>query len=154
MDREKYAEKLLDRLHDAISQNYETSNKIRNWCVTIWMATLMIVSTDKLSVTVQQGYILTFLPIVMFWLLDGFHNVFILIHSKRAKIIENIIAEGNYEDINKGDYFFFVGYDKIPMMRKISVFLYSLFCRESVTSFYIMLGIGTIAFIYFGANNA
>ena len=107
MDREKYAEKLLDRLHDAISQNYETSNKIRNWCVTIWMATLMIVSTDKLSVTVQQGYILTFLPIVMFWLLDGFHNVFILIHSKRAKIIENIIAEGNYEDINKGDYFFF-----------------------------------------------
>ena len=153
-EKSEAAIKLLDQLYDVIKCDNDRSNKIRSWCITIWMATLAIVSTGKLTVTLEQKYILSLLPIIMFWLLDGFQNSFILMHSNRAKELENIISNGTYDNLPNDEYFFISGHRKLSFRSKIKALITSLFLRETVTVFYFLLCVSSFVFVYVGANYA
>ena len=76
MDKSKIANEQLKFLYEEIRNDLDNSKKIRNWCVTVWMASLAAISYEKIELVDSQLMIFPFVPILLFWLLDAFQNTF------------------------------------------------------------------------------
>ena len=71
MNPEQYAKDQLSYTYDRIAADQETRSKIKNWCVTVWVGSLAVVGSGRLTHLAGIQTVLPFLPIMFFWMLDG-----------------------------------------------------------------------------------
>ncbi len=146
MITKEMAEKRLEQLYGAIGRERARTSDRRNWCITVLLACLAASASGKIEVTSLQAIALPIMPIVLFWLLDGFYCSFILRHQSRAADIERAITNETYNSIDPTECFWISGYDKIGFKEKVGYLLAALFVHESVSVFYLVLLVGTIVF--------
>ncbi len=139
MNKSDMAYRMLDILHSSAERNHEASFRIRGWCITVWMASLAFIMSSDFSLSETQKTVFPFLPIALFWLLDGFQNTFKLVHGRTAGRVEEAIATENLEQLDMKNLLYYSSYPQIPYSEKVRAFFAALFTLETVVFFYIVL---------------
>ena len=148
MDKKTSAEHLLSKLYESIDRDKETSAKIRNWCITVWLGSLAFVLSPKFSLSPLQSKIFPFFPIMVFWVLDAFQNSFIYIHGATARKIESALANDEINELEPNELYFLISYDRIQFSMKLKSFVRALVAKETVAFFYIILLLSTAVALY------
>jgi hypothetical protein len=149
MKPEEFANDQLKFTYSRIQFDREASSKLRNWCVTVWLASLALVNSDKLHLTMLQHIALPVLPLLFFWALDALQNTFIFIHSMHARTIERFLL--GREEINAArleDLTLENAIHQVPYWRKIKILFRVAFFAETVFIFYIALIAVTLIFYF------
>src|SRR3989442_11483403 len=132
-------ERVLQQLqvgYDDIRHNYSKISTIQNWCLTVWLATLALVSGPQLKFSFVQRAILPLLPILVFWVLTGLQYMFIIIQIQRAEALERALSEGISHLLAPEEVFFYLSYHRMGFSQKFRLLIHALFLKEMVTSFY------------------
>ena len=148
MDKNERANHLLEKMYEEIRINDENSKKIRNWCITVWMASLAAIAYGKMDISPSQQNLFPFIPVLLFWLLDSFQNTFASLNVLRVLELEKDIADGGIEKYKNIELFYFNGYMNISLTKKMKVFVYAMVAKETVTFFYLLLFLVTLLFVY------
>ena len=152
-DMEDQAYRFLDSVYSEIRNHLDDSMKSRNWCVTVWMAALAAVAYGKIELNEYQKIILPLAPIFVFWIVEAFHHTFAVLHIRLAERVETALAENKLNTLKKNELFLIIAFRQYSAGRKIDALIKSLFVRESVIFFYLLLTIITFVFI-FGAGES
>ena len=148
---EQQAQRYLDSVYAEIRNHLDDSIKSRNWCVTVWMAALAAVAYGKIELNQYQKIILPLAPIFLFWVVEAFHHTFAVLHIRLAEKVERALAEDNLESVQNSELYLIIAFRQYSAGRKLNALIKSLFVRESVIFFYLLLTLITCVFI-FGAG--
>jgi hypothetical protein len=91
MTLDDFAKEQLGYTYSRIEFDQDASSKIRNWCITVWMGALAILSSDRLHLTGVQKTMLSVMPILFFWFLDALQHTLILFHGIHARKLESFL---------------------------------------------------------------
>ena len=140
MTPEEYAKDQLQSAYDRITSDQEGSAKIKNWCITVWIGSVAVVTSGHAPWPFAQRLALPLLPIIFFWLLDAVANSYIGVHVARAKKLEAILL-GLEETTPQRllDLSLAAGYPKRSLKEKIKLFVYFFILHKSVSAFYGLL---------------
>lgn len=144
MDKKAAAENLLAKLYDEIWRNREASTKIRNWCITVWMASLAFVLSPKSSLNPSQAHLFPLMPVLVFWILDALQHSFVEIHFQTARNIELALAREDTSSLDEEECYFHLNFEMISFGAKLKAFGKAMFVRETVAVFYLILLLSTV----------
>lgn len=135
-DRRDLARYVLTELYAQVRHDQNADISLRNWCVTVWLATLL------LGISEQGGIdpLLSLLPVGVFWLLSGFQNAFLLRHLEAAREIEYRLAVDEFSVALEPTLFLATPTHRASMRDKIHRYLAATFLTESVAGFFLLLG--------------
>ncbi len=137
----------LEQFYKVIREDQATRTSIRNWCITIWLAMLAVIGTGKLAINVNQSLALSVTPVFLFWLMECFHHTFITTNEERATTLERMLAGNDFGALSPSKHFFVSGYASITFKQKMRALLKAMFTKESVWVFYLLLCVGSFAFV-------
>lgn len=130
-----------------LAQN-ERSFKVQNWCITVWLATLALPHSVHLDLATSQRLALSLLPVFLFWMVSGVQSAFADLVAQRPKSLEKALLQNDSKFENGDRYFLVSGTDEVTFRQKLRALVTSLFLAESVTVFYLIIAIATLAFHY------
>lgn len=143
---EELAKEQLERLHVGISGNHQRSITTRNWCITVWTASLMLPFAREVPITSIEQVILSLLPVVLFWFLDSFQLSFSYLHQQRALELEKIIATNSWDSYDRVKFSYLAGWQGVSKKKKLGALCHCLLFQETTVVFYILLIVGTALF--------
>ena len=146
MKAPKIIEDQLNHFYNRIHHDRDNSIKIRNWCITIWLSLLALVNSNQLNLSKLQVLILPLMAISIFWILDAYQYMFILLNERRAREIEDAIVNEKYDPDHANEYFLLRVAEVYSYKIKLKTFLRASFLSETIVIFYLLLTIGTIIF--------
>ncbi|MFQ5751624.1 MAG: hypothetical protein ACE5HI_06455 [bacterium] len=135
-----------DRLEWVIDQHYRTIDRhynqritTKSWCLTVWLALLIIVGSGKFITFNLQGLILTLLPILIFWVIEGMQASHMKIMELRVAELEKLWATNVSKIKNPTDLLFYGSHQYQSSKIKFNLFIFALFKMETVFAFYFLL---------------
>ena len=146
MENIEIAQKQLEQFYSTIAQVKQQIIEIRKWSITVWIAIMIGLSSNKIVIDEYFEPIIVFFPIIAFWLLEGFQVTWLSVDTKKAKQVEQFIASGSIESELPIENFYVSSYGTFTYFQKTRMFLDSIFLTESVVFFYLILLI--LAFTY------
>jgi hypothetical protein len=146
MQRDEFFKLQLEQMYKAIGDDESRKVSIRNWCITVWLAGLTAIGSGKLIINMYQAFLLSTLPVCMFWLLECLQHMFVSINEERAQFLESFLLSNSISSLIPSDLTFVAGYRSVRYSKKIK-FLFQTIVRESVLLFYLLLLVGSISFI-------
>jgi len=138
---------LLEHYYDVLLNDSIRLMKTRNWCITVWIATLVAVGSDQLKTDFIQSLILILSQNIFFWIVECLQHTYLLIDNERASEFESFISKKNDDTLLPLNYFYVSGDKKIPLCEKFKKFRYSIFKADSIWIFYLLLIASSIIFI-------
>ncbi|MFB2974934.1 hypothetical protein [Microseira sp. BLCC-F43] len=139
MEKRDLLEKQLDHYYSWILSDKKQSVTTRSWCATVWIATVALVTSDKVDLSPLRFTIIIHLPILLFWILDGFQNTFINLNEQEAKRIEEALVSDKMENIDLREHLLMSSHANTPFATKVSALFTSLFLQETLFLFYLVL---------------
>ena len=137
--------KSLDELRGKLKHEAEISTKLKQWCISVWIGVLAIITTGKITISVEQAFILPFIPIFLFFFLDIFQGALIAQLSKKIFTIEELLISKNLDKIEIKEILL-VNYRKFSTWsEKIKFYLKSMIIPKRIL-FYLLLILTTIFF--------
>ena len=100
VDLTTLAQRQLDATYDRINHDQQISTAIRNWCVTVWVGTLVLIHSDNIELSDPQRSLIPLLPILFFWLQDSITCAFIQFHKDRARSLEELMIDPSGPEVN------------------------------------------------------
>ncbi len=133
---------LKEQLSDARGR-YEIAFKhcalIKNWCITLWVAILVVLFTKKL----QFGYftitIMLSLPVLLFWCLETIYAAGLILVVEFERDIEKRIITKNLLVRDVSEIMISSRFQKIPFSTKVVTNLKAAFTLENIVIFYLAL---------------
>ena len=144
ISKQEMAKSQLVQLYEVISGNHKHSGTIRNWCVTVWVASLMLPYTGKIDLTASEQIAISLMPVALFWLLDGIQHCFVFLHQQRTRDLERIIARNAWDEYEPERFFYLAGWTNVTQRQKLESLFHCLFLHETVLAFYFLLVTGTL----------
>ena len=135
----------LDRLRGKIKHEAEISTKLKQWCISVWIGTLAFIATGKLIITVEQAFLLPFIPIFLFFFLDIFQGALISKHSKIIYILEELLIAKNLDEIEVKEILLINYRNFLTWSQKIKLYFKSMIIPTK-SLFYLLLILTTIFF--------
>ena len=148
MDAREVLVQQLEQYYKEIRQKRRARYTIRNWCITIWVAVLIAIGTEKIITDETKAMILVFLPILMFWILEVFQQSFVVLDENRTEVLERILSQTEILFPLSIEYFYNAGYTRIPYKSKVRISMSIMFTSETIIIFYSIMLIGGVLFIY------
>jgi len=133
------ASKQLEQFYTVIEQEEQRIVEIRKWAITVWLAIIISIASNKIIVIEIVESLIVLLPVVMFWLLEGQQQMWMIIDGQKAKQIEEFIA--GYKTGQKLPlvYFYASSYGSFSYQQKIKLYLKALFLTERLFLFYLLV---------------
>jgi hypothetical protein len=147
VDKRNFLEKQLAHYYYWIISDKNRSLTTRSWCITLWVVTVVLLISNQLNVSLFYFGITLILPVLLFWLLDGFQNSFIEINEQQAIKIEQMLTSNQYENIDWQESLLMTRHAQTPFLLKVRSLLVSLFLRETVSFFYLILLIISVVLV-------
>ena len=145
-NKQELARTQLSQLYTTISDDHDRSGNIRNWCITVWTASLIFPNTGSVALSSKQQVLISLLPIVLFWILDAFQHCFIYLHQLRAAELERVIALDTWDHYDPVRFSLLAGWSQLSYKAKMRSLLHCTFAAESVVGFYLLLAVATVVF--------
>ena len=99
MDNKGIIQKQLDQLYSILAGHRENRMRFRNWCVTITVALITIIISQKLVLTKTQSVIMLISPIFIFWVLEVMEFTFELIDLRKSEKLEELLIKDKIDTI-------------------------------------------------------
>lgn len=147
MDKRNFLEKQLAHYYHWIISDKNRSLTTRSWCITLWVVTVVFLISNQLHLSILYFGITIILPVLLFWLLDAFHNSFIELNEQQAIKIEQMLTLNQNEDVDWQESLLMTRHAQTPFFVKIRSLLISLFIRETVSFFYLILLIISVVLV-------
>lgn len=147
MDRRDFLERQLNHYYSWIISDKNRSITTRSWCITLWVVTVALVISSQVPLSPLYSTIVIILPVLLFWLLDGFHNSFIDLNEQQAMKIERMLMSNSIEDVDWSESLLMTSHTKTPFSDKVKSLLISLFLRETVSFFYLILLVASVILV-------
>ncbi len=147
----------IERLEWAIEQHYksiDTQNTQRtitkNWCLTVWLLLLAVLISGRFTQAYAPGVVMTFLPIVLFWIIEGLQASHMKIMELRVAELEKLWLNSESKIKKSSDILFYGSHQYQSAGVKMNMFTFALFRMETVFAFYALLSaINLIANVVF-----
>ena len=137
--------KSLDELRRNLKHESEVSTKLKQWCISVWIGVLAIITTGKMTITVEQTFILPFIPIFLFFFLDIFQGALIAQLSQKVYTIEELLVAKSLDEIEVKETLI-INYRKfLTWSQKIKLYFKSMIIPTK-SLFYLLLILTTIFF--------
>lgn len=137
-----------DRIQWVIEQHYRTIDRhynqrvtTKSWCLTVWIISMLFAGSNKIILLNYEGLILTILPVIMFWIIEGMQASHMKIMELRVAELEKLWLTDKSEINNHADLLFYGSHQYQSAKIKFNLFVYALFKMETVFSFYLLLAI-------------
>lgn len=154
MDKRDFLEKQLNNYYSWIISDKSQSVTTRSWCITVWsFSVALLITSDKVNLSHLHVAIIIYLPVLLFWLLDGFQNSFIDSNEQHAKTIEEMLVSEDLEKIDLSEHLLISSHINMKFFSKVKSLLSALFLRETVFVFYLMLFVASLVLAILEANN-
>lgn len=140
------AQKQLEQFYSAIAHEKQRIVEIRKWAITVWLAIMIGLASNKIVINKFFEPIIVFFPIIAFWLLEGFQHMWVKIDNRKAKQVEQFIVSYSSGSEFPIEYFYASSYGTFTYSQKLMMLFGSLFFTERVVIFYLLLII--LSFIY------
>ena len=147
MDKRNFLEKQLAHYYYWIISDKNRSLTTRSWCITLWVVTVVFLISNQLHLSILYFGITIILPVLLFWLLDAFQNSFIELNEQQAIKIEQMLTLNQNEDVDWQESLLMTRHAQTPFFVKIRSLLISLFIRETVSFFYLILLIISVVLV-------
>lgn len=146
----------LERLEWAIDQHYKSIDRqnnqralTKNWCLAVWLLLLALLITGDMVQSGGASLAISFLPILLFWLIEGLQASNMKILELRVTELEKIWLNEDSK-IKKSDILFYGSHQFESSRVKLEMFIHAVFKMETVTAFYaLLLGINLVASVIF-----
>jgi hypothetical protein len=136
----------LAHLYGALEAAIAHQHTSKKWCLTIWLAILAVLLTEKMKADFSDQIILTLLPVFTFWLYDGISAGQAIMWERRAMKLERLLFTENKDVLEPEILLYRVGHYHITFKEKIECFATAIFTMETVFVFYLALvGLSLIA---------
>jgi hypothetical protein len=152
IDKRDFLERRLTQYYNWILRDKTQSVTTRNWCLTIWVASVAWVLSNNISLISWHSALIIYLPVLLFWMLDSFQNSFIDLNEQCAKQIEEILTLDNLDNVNLQKHLPIYNHDNTPFSDKIRAFISSLFFKETVSFVYLILLAASTVLIFFSQS--
>ncbi len=145
-DVEKQLDRVTEDYQNRLSQRY----LVRNFNITVWVAVLIAIATDKLNISICNNinYFLLIIPLIMFWI---FELILTSIIQRRESFICNL-EEILFEDDLKGKKHIDISYISKDrnrnLFRKFIGLVDAFFSLDTSNVFYIIQIIASIILIH------
>jgi hypothetical protein len=147
VDKRNFLEKQLAHYYYWIISDKNRSLTTRSWCITLWVVTVVFLISNQLHLSILYFGITIILPVLLFWLLDAFQNSFIELNEQQAIKIEQMLTLNQNEDVDWQESLLMTRHAQTPFFVKIRSLLISLFIRETVSFFYLILLIISVVLV-------
>ncbi|MFX0195734.1 MAG: hypothetical protein ACFFCW_06390 [Candidatus Hodarchaeota archaeon] len=112
---------------------------IKNWCVTVWSAILLVIftrisHTDRIEAILILGF-----PVLFFWGLEGISDAIQSLYGEHSIELEKRISENRLSVDNPVEVFMSSRHLQFSTSDKAIAFFKSTFTRETVLVFYLCL---------------
>lgn len=137
-----------DRIQWVIEQHYRTIDRhynqrvtTKSWCLTVWIISIIFTGYNKIILLNYEGVILTILPVILFWIIEGMQASHMKIMELRVAELEKLWLTDKSAIENPTDLLFYGSHQYQSAKIKFNLFVYALFKMETVFSFYLLLAI-------------
>jgi hypothetical protein len=137
--------KTLDELRRILKHEAEVSTKLKQWCISVWIGILAFIATGKMTITVEQAFILPFIPIFLFFFLDIFQGALITQITKKIYMIEELLVTKSFDEIEVKDVLLFNYRNFSTWSEKIKLYFRSMIIPRG-SLFYLLLILTTLFF--------
>jgi hypothetical protein len=136
--------KQLATLLDREDMLFKHQGSIKTWTVTVWVAVLAGIATQKIEISRPVAMFALASPVVLFWFLDGVHGGIRLLLVAHARELERRLATRDFETADPSEVFTLTRYERHRTRSKLSAFLRATFVAETNVVFYVSLLAATI----------
>lgn len=140
----EFLETQLQQFYSRIEEDIKRITTIRNWCITVWIAIPTLTSSIDSRLPTGQRTLLSVMPVLLFWLIEGLQRYYLEQHGNRARKLEKAILYGTVEAEDIELYLFLTGEKLVSQREKREVLVKCLFYTKAVLIFYGTLLIGAI----------
>jgi hypothetical protein len=154
MDKRDFLEKQLNHYYSWIISDKSRSVTIRSWSITVWIFSMALLLTlEKVNLSLLS-LVIIYLPLFLFWILDGFQNSFIESNERQAKRIEQMLVSEDLEKVDLSEYLLISSHINRKFFSKVKSLLAALFLRETVFVFYFILFVASLVLVILEANKS
>jgi len=146
--RKALVQSLLDRSYKHIEADWSRQTTTRNWFIAIWLAVLVAIGSATIRLPVGAALFLAGAPILFFWIFESLIQSFIILHTDRAKVLENMLVIYEPSLSLRQEHFLLTGWDAVPRSLKIQTFLMVLWQPGSISIYYGLVLLGSLFFIF------
>ncbi|MFQ5676218.1 MAG: hypothetical protein ACE5G1_10005 [bacterium] len=132
---------VIEQHYRSIDRHYNQRVTTKSWCLTVWILVLIFIGINRTILLNYQGMILTMLPVVMFWIIEGMQASHMKIMELRVAELEKLWAANESQVKNSTELLFYGSHQYQSSRIKFNLFVYALFKMETVFSFYLLLAI-------------
>ncbi len=129
---------VIDQHYRTIDRHYNQRVTTKSWCLTVWLFTLLFVSA-KFAVLNIPAVILTSLPILGFWVIEGMQASHMKIMELRVAELERLWTSNTSKIKNPSDLLFYGSHQYQSARIKLDMLIHALFRMETVFAFYLLL---------------
>lgn len=141
----------------AIEQHRFRSSQLhdtRKLCITVWVALLVAVGSEKLGIVGTKALVLLVVPTLMFWMIDALHGSILMRLHKFICSLEERLAFKSFESDNPIEIYVASVDARTSIRRKISVMFDSLLRSETTAAFYLFHICISLIFVIYLAPSA
>ena len=122
---------------------FKYQGSIKTWAVTVWVAVLAAIGTQRIVLTRPMALFVLSAPIILFWFLDGVHGGQRILLREHGVELERRIATKDEELSDLADVFVLSKHLSDQFSTKMRAFLEALILVASNTGFYVGLLVAT-----------
>jgi hypothetical protein len=138
----------LDQYYKHIEADRAKKISARTWFITVWIALLALIGSEKLEFSNIAAVFLIVVPVILFWIIESLSQAFIRINEDRAIVLEKMLTSKTIENSSiSEDIFIISGWKNLSYKMKVKTFLFAFMQSESIIIFYIPVMIFTLIFL-------
>ena len=139
----------IDKLVNDQWHYRDMRSSIKKWCVTVWLATVVAISTDDLALPLYGAGALLFVPLLSFWTLEGIYGAIDRLQAKHISDLEERLAREDFEYDVPSDVLFVSRNQSSTLREKAKLFVLAFFFSETVSAIYILLIVASTLFLWY-----
>lgn len=141
----------LKQFYANIARERDNQLKVRTWSITIWLALITLLSSDKLSINISTSVFILVFTNIIFWAIEGLHHSMVLIDGKKVRKLEELLTKDKLPNNIPLTFFYSNAYDILSRREKIKTFVTACLFSETVVLYYlIMIFISVIFMLFLG----
>ena len=132
---------IVEQHYMSIDRHYNQRVITKSWCLTVWVLSIIFTASNKTILLNYQGFVLTMIPVIMFWIIEGLQASHMKIMELRVAELEKLWLSDESEVATSADLLFYGSHQYQSSKVKFNLFVFALFKMETVFPFYLLLAI-------------
>lgn len=132
---------VIEQHYRTIDRHYNQRVTTKSWSLTLWLIALGFAAINETVLLNWQGLVLTLLPILMFWIIEGMQASHMRIMELRVAELEKLWLTDQSQIKKPQDLLFYGSHQFQSSKVKLNMFVFALFKMETVFAFYLLLAV-------------